>query len=78
MQAEGGGAPRAMGSAPSLELNHSLAGHGSQVGGLYGPVNWANQDHSFLERAEIAVHGKHSSPDHNPDSRCSCCSVLRK
>lgn len=53
-------------------------GGASQVGCLYGLANWANQDHSFLERAEIAVHHKHSSPDHNPDRGCSCCSVLGK
>lgn len=72
----GGGAPHARGgrgqvrggSAPSLGFNHSLTYRPWLTGGMSLRASELGQAHSFLEKAEIAVHRKHSSPDHNPDN----------
>lgn len=72
--------PRARGSAPSLGLNHnhSLTYRPWLTGGMSLWASKLGQAPSFLEKAEIAVHHKHSSLDHNPDRRPWRCSALGK
>lgn len=75
---EVGGARMRGGSAPSLGLNHSLTYRPWLTGGMSLWASELGQVHSFLEKAEIAVHHKHSSPDHNPDRRRCRCPALGK